>query len=134
MAEGGLASLSFSPSSRAAIYTPKVEENNRVADTWRLKNRAMSIDNININLAGMEQHYQQIQYQQCQQPLPVANKENHNDAKSDPNQEQQQQSAQGMSPENLEAPEGQGPTEDEEEEDNIIPWRRSCARRTVASA
>nr|BAA04479.1 small forked protein [Drosophila melanogaster]prf//2009379A forked gene [Drosophila melanogaster] len=66
---------------KAAIYTPKVEENNRVADTWRLKNRAMSIDNININLAGMEQHYQQIQFQQKQQQLQLGNKENHVDPK-----------------------------------------------------
>jgi len=70
-----------------------VEENNRVADTWRLKNRAMSIDNININLAGMEQHYQQIQFQQQQQQqhqqqqqqqhqqLQLGNKENHGDLK-----------------------------------------------------
>uniref|UniRef100_A0A1B0GEH2 Uncharacterized protein n=1 Tax=Glossina morsitans morsitans TaxID=37546 RepID=A0A1B0GEH2_GLOMM len=33
---------------KATIYTPKVEENNRIADTWRLKNRAMSIDNISM--------------------------------------------------------------------------------------
>ncbi|XP_037932951.1 uncharacterized protein LOC119667715 [Teleopsis dalmanni] len=33
---------------KATIYTPKVEENNRIAETWRLKNRAMSIDNISM--------------------------------------------------------------------------------------
>nr|pir gene forked protein - fruit fly (Drosophila melanogaster) [Drosophila melanogaster] len=75
---------------KAAIYTPKVEQNNRVADTWRLKNRAMSIDNININLAGMEQHYQQIQFQQKQQQLHLGNKENHVDPKgADQDQDQE---------------------------------------------
>ncbi|XP_011183443.1 uncharacterized protein Espn isoform X2 [Zeugodacus cucurbitae] len=33
---------------KASIYTPKVEENNRIAETWHLKNRAISIDNINL--------------------------------------------------------------------------------------
>ncbi|XP_069965767.1 uncharacterized protein f isoform X1 [Bactrocera oleae] len=33
---------------KASIYTPKVEENNRIAETWQLKNRAISIDNINL--------------------------------------------------------------------------------------
>ncbi|XP_052849446.1 espin isoform X10 [Drosophila gunungcola] len=123
---------------KAAIYTPKVEENNRVADTWRLKNRAMSIDNININLAGMEQHYQQIQFQQQQQQQQhqhqqlqqqhqqlqqqlhqLGNKENHGDLKS---ADQDQEQAVGGVQELLESSEGsQG--HGEEEEDNIIPWR-----------
>ncbi|XP_039153871.1 uncharacterized protein LOC6726262 isoform X8 [Drosophila simulans] len=119
---------------KAAIYTPKVEENNRVADTWRLKNRAMSIDNININLAGMEQHYQQIQFQQ--QHLQLGNKENHGDPKG---AEQDQEHGGGGGggggsgvgnansgvsggQELIEPSEGsQGHAE--EEEDNIIPWR-----------
>ncbi|XP_017474383.1 PREDICTED: uncharacterized protein LOC108364999 [Rhagoletis zephyria] len=33
---------------KSSIYTPKVEENNRIAETWQLKNRAFSIDNINL--------------------------------------------------------------------------------------
>ncbi|XP_070132647.1 probable cyclin-dependent serine/threonine-protein kinase DDB_G0292550 isoform X7 [Drosophila bipectinata] len=103
---------------KAAIYTPKVEENNRVADTWRLKNRAMSIDNININLAGMEQHYQQIQFQQQQQFPIVGNKENHGDAKNpDDHDTEQDQAGQDQSGENP------GQEAAEEEEDNIIPWR-----------
>nr|XP_044252079.1 uncharacterized protein DDB_G0283357 isoform X1 [Drosophila takahashii] len=110
---------------KAAIYTPKVEENNRVADTWRLKNRAMSIDNININLAGMEQHYQQIQFQQQQhqqQLLQLGNKENHGDPKL-ASQEDQEQGGGGVQ-ELLEPSEGsQGRGGEEEQEDNIIPWR-----------
>ncbi|KAH8274191.1 hypothetical protein KR018_001601 [Drosophila ironensis] len=106
---------------KAAIYTPKVEENNRVADTWRLKNRAMSIDNININLAGMEQHYQQIQIQaqaqaQLQQYQPVAgNKENQEDGQEGQEQAGQQDQQLGG--------EGPGQGAAAEEEDNIIPWR-----------
>lgn len=90
-----------------------------MADTWRLKNRAMSIDNININLAGMEQHYQQIQFQQQQQFPIVGNKENHGEAKTpdDHDAEQDHQAGQEQSGENP----GQEPAE--EEEDNIIPWR-----------
>lgn len=109
-----------------------MEENNRVADTWRLKNRAMSIDNININLAGMEQHYQQIQFQQKQQQLQLGNKENHVDPKgADQDQEHGVGIGSGVGNANSGVIGGQeliDPSEGsqgraEEEEDNIIPWR-----------
>ncbi|XP_036677245.2 uncharacterized protein f isoform X9 [Drosophila suzukii] len=124
---------------KAAIYTPKVEENNRVADTWRLKNRAMSIDNININLAGMEQHYQQIQFQQQQQQqhqqqqqqqhqqLQLGNKENHGDLKGIHQDQDLEQGGNGGGvggvQELLEPSSDGSQGHAEEEEDNIIPWR-----------
>ncbi|XP_068159225.1 probable serine/threonine-protein kinase DDB_G0272282 isoform X2 [Drosophila tropicalis] len=105
---------------KAAIYTPKVEENNRVADTWRLKNRAMSIDNININLAGMEQHYQQLQHPPN---VPHGNKENHYNGEPHTGE---------SDAETLPLPDTDGtkqtnhiePEEQEEDDrENIIPWR-----------
>ncbi|KAM7346367.1 uncharacterized protein ACRADG_006329 isoform 2-T2 [Cochliomyia hominivorax] len=112
---------------KATIYTPKVEENNRVADTWRLKNRAMSIDNISMvssateiisshtnkeNANGYAQNgaynghdsksvngdnYQQINMDFQQQQQQYQQQQQHH-------QQQQQQ-------------------QEEEEHENIIPWR-----------
>ncbi|XP_030567360.1 espin isoform X5 [Drosophila novamexicana] len=114
---------------KAAIYTPKVEENNRVADTWRLKNRAMSIDNINLATCSaggglnVEQHYQQLQLLQ-QQAHPQGNKENHNEGSTaakagdcePPLQQQQQQQQQQQDA----LDQGE---DDQDDSDNIIPWR-----------
>ncbi|XP_033238296.1 espin isoform X5 [Drosophila pseudoobscura] len=120
---------------KAAIYTPKVEENNRIADTWRLKNRAMSIDNININLAGMEQHYQQIQFQQLPpQQHPQGgnggnggNKENHSHGHSQDSKcasEPEQVAPDAALEQAVDQPlDREAHEEREREEDNIIPWR-----------
>ncbi|XP_034118265.1 GATA zinc finger domain-containing protein 10 isoform X6 [Drosophila albomicans] len=129
---------------KAAIYTPKVEENNRIADTWRLKNRAMSIDNINLASVGglnVEQHYQQLQllqqqtlqsHSQSQSQLqlqhPQGNKENHSESKANHDQEspqQQQQQQQQMQQQQQQQPDGleHGEEQEQDDNDNIIPWR-----------
>lgn len=112
-----------------------MEENNRIADTWRLKNRAMSIDNINLatcsGALNVEQHYQQLQMlqqhqQQQQQQVqhaphsPQGNKENHSELKHG------EQEA-GVQPQLLDTTglgeQGEPQEEEREDNDNIIPWR-----------
>ncbi|XP_017852026.1 uncharacterized protein LOC108606428 isoform X2 [Drosophila busckii] len=114
---------------KAAIYTPKVEENNRIADTWRLKNRAMSIDNINLaTCSSVDQHYQQLQLhqhqqhqqqqQQHQQQSQVqGNKENHGEpGRAHDEGEQEQSTADGVQQQ-------QEQELNDNDNDNIIPWR-----------
>ncbi|EDW00044.1 GH12067 [Drosophila grimshawi] len=115
---------------KAAIYTPKVEENNRVADTWRLKNRAMSIDNINLATCGgglnVEQHYQQLQLlqQQVQLANPQGNnKENYSDVSSasKPGDSEPPLSPPPPPPQQQDAQDNG--EEKQNDNDNIIPWR-----------
>lgn len=117
-----------------------MEENNRVADTWRLKNRAMSIDNISMvssateiisshtnkeNANGYAQNgaynghdsksvngdnYQLINMDFQQQQLQQQQYQQY---------QQQQQQLQQQQQQQQQHPQQQ----DEDEPENIIPWR-----------
>ncbi|XP_020717273.1 putative uncharacterized protein DDB_G0286901 isoform X1 [Ceratitis capitata] len=98
---------------KASIYTPKVEENNRVAETWHLKNRAVSIDNINLVSPIVDA-----------QALPTGTFDNSNKENKDQN-DQSTFSNMHMAGDNInqnllsndkECNKG-------EDADNIIPWR-----------
>ncbi|XP_075158533.1 espin protein forked isoform X2 [Haematobia irritans] len=100
---------------KAAVYTPKVEENNRVADTWRMKNRAVSIDNISMvscateivsSHGNKENGYLQNGNQQNGHAdnRSVNGDGAHQQGNGDNQQRQHQQ-------------------QDEEDNENIIPWR-----------
>ncbi|XP_018804859.1 PREDICTED: uncharacterized protein LOC108978834 isoform X6 [Bactrocera latifrons] len=92
---------------KASIYTPKVEENNRIAETWQLKNRAISIDNINLVFPSVD-------------TLPIASGTFDNNNKE--NKEQNEQAAIINIPvsddDNNSNQYNKG-----DEADNIIPWR-----------
>ncbi|XP_061389892.1 GATA zinc finger domain-containing protein 14 [Musca vetustissima] len=106
---------------KAAVYTPKVEENNRVADTWRLKNRAMSIDNISmvscateivsshINKENTTNGYGYSQNGHSGENGKTMNGDNSQQNNSESQQQQQQQTQQQQ--------------HDDEDNENIIPWR-----------
>uniref|UniRef100_A0A1I8Q6G0 Uncharacterized protein n=1 Tax=Stomoxys calcitrans TaxID=35570 RepID=A0A1I8Q6G0_STOCA len=104
---------------KAAVYTPKVEENNRVADTWRLKNRAMSIDNISMVSCATEIISSHV------------NKENGFGANgSQQNGHSDNRSVNGDSPQqntnesqHQQQPTQQQQQQDDEDNENIIPWR-----------
>ncbi|XP_073830671.1 espin protein forked isoform X2 [Musca autumnalis] len=110
---------------KAAVYTPKVEENNRVADTWRLKNRAMSIDNISMvscateiisshtnkeNTSNGYGNYSQNGQMSTENKAAMNGGDNSQQNNNESQQQQQQQQTQQQQ-------------HDDEDNENIIPWR-----------
>ncbi|XP_023294677.2 probable cyclin-dependent serine/threonine-protein kinase DDB_G0292550 isoform X1 [Lucilia cuprina] len=119
---------------KATIYTPKVEENNRVADTWRLKNRAMSIDNISMVSSATEiisshtnkenaNGYAQNGAYNGHDSKSV-NGDNYQHINMDfQQQQQQQQQYQQQQYQQQQQHQQQQQQQEEDEPENIIPWR-----------
>ncbi|XP_067634586.1 putative uncharacterized protein DDB_G0289263 isoform X3 [Eurosta solidaginis] len=101
---------------KASIYTPKIEENNRIAETWQIKNRAFSTDNINLVSSGNEKT-----------SVPAQSVYDNNSNKE--NREQNEQIASGNNATTTEDAINQNFSNNSnqyiraEDADNIIPWR-----------
>lgn len=112
-----------------------MEENNRVADTWRLKNRAMSIDNISMVSSATEIISSHHTNKENTNGYTQNGAYNGHDSKSvngdayqhinmdfkQQQQQYQQQQYQQQQQQHHQQQQQQQPDEDEHE--NIIPWR-----------
>lgn len=104
MRKGGfLLILSFWGGFRATVYTPRVEESSRLSNSWRLAQRAMSIDNISFLPSGTDDK-------------TLSNKENTNGHEESP--AVNGTSMNGSVEQNLHKDQAQ-----QDENENIIPWR-----------
>ncbi|XP_055710515.1 caskin-1 isoform X2 [Phlebotomus papatasi] len=88
---------------KATVYTPRVEESSRLSNSWRLAQRAMSIDNISFLPSGTDDK-------------TLSNKENTNGHEESP--AVNGTSMNGSIEQNLHKDQAQ-----QDENENIIPWR-----------
>ncbi|XP_055843804.1 homeobox protein 2 isoform X2 [Episyrphus balteatus] len=105
---------------KATIYTPRIEEGNRVSDTWKMKNKSVSIDNISMSSYCTESSYDQ-------KTLPMDNNQNNHCYKENKENESEYQDINVNGKCNDRISDASDETkkyqDGEVENDNIIPWR-----------